>query len=419
MFRKLKEKLKGEDRGSSSNTSQQHQPQVGPSQNAPTHHHTSYSSKKDHPPSEPPSSATYAPPPGPPPNHPSSATLGSPPGPPPNYSSSSTTYAPPPGPPPNRPQPSSTSSSQFPQQPPPTWSPPPYHDWTVIPDTALLPPPPSLGYNDSPSANSTYTDYQRALTWTNAHPLWPPQNLTPAQHTAIQSGALALLKPPTYIGDLLPQPRPGHWKCRTHASTPDSSLLTNLPAYSVLHDSPLHTKASKTIYFEVKITGIGRGEAFTFSEADAGLAIGFIAPPYPTFRLPGWHRGSLAIHGDDGRKYVNDGYGGVDFTTAFKPGDVVGIGIMFSLPRNPPGYDAQAQGGEAKMLDIEGFFTRNGKKEGRWDGNEELDERSMGGAMGLKGERDLFPAIGVFGGVDFEVFFGREEWLFDPFSANE
>lgn len=34
--------------------------------------------------------------------------------------------------------------------------PPPYHDWTVIPDTALLPPPPGMSYKYSTKSNATY-----------------------------------------------------------------------------------------------------------------------------------------------------------------------------------------------------------------------------------------------------------------------
>lgn len=252
----------------------------------------------------------------------------------------------------------------------------------------------------------------RAFEWTQANPLWPPGNITPNQYAAIQNGQLALLKAPTYIGELLPQRAPGHWKCRTHTACPDSSILSNLPAYSANWDSPLRKQRPKTIYFELKVTGIG-GSRFSLSEADAGIAIGFVAPPYPTFRLPGWQRGSLAVHGDDGRKYVNDTWGGSDFTTAFKPGDVVGIGITFSLPKNPPQYTQDGQG-QGNVLDIEVFFTRNGVREGGWDGNEELDQRSEGGTVGLRGECDLFPAIGVFGGVDFEVFFARDMWLYKP-----
>ncbi|KAF2115095.1 hypothetical protein BDV96DRAFT_493656 [Lophiotrema nucula] len=395
MFKKFKEKLRHEDHqslsgaGSSSSQQQQFHPSnpfytPPPTQQPDTKASETYSTSSRPPPSHEFSSSEYAPPPGPPPSHGALASE----------------YAPPPGPPPG-----------FPSQPPPSWEPPPYHDWTVIPDNSLLPPPPSIGYESSPTANATMEDGDRAFAWTEANPLWQPQPLSPAQYSAVQNGQLALLKAPTYAGTLNPQRQPGHWKCSTHRKCGDCSILTNLPSYSAIADSPLHTQRPKTIYFELKVTGIGRG-GFSLTEAEAGIAIGFVAPPYPTFRLPGWQRGGLGVHGDDGRKYVNDTWGGSDFTTAFQPGDVVGIGMTFSPPREPPSYEQSQQG---KVLDIDVFFTRNGKKEGGWDGNEELDQRSEGGTIGLRGECDLFPAIGVFGGVDFEVYFSPESWLYNPF----
>jgi len=39
--------------------------------------------------------------------------------------------------------------------------------------------------------------------------------------------------------------------------------------------------------------------------------------------MPGWQRGSLAVHGDDGRKYINDSWGGKDFTSSFKEGETL------------------------------------------------------------------------------------------------
>jgi hypothetical protein len=406
MFKKFKDKIKGDDSSSrpSYGTDQHNLQSNNPYYNPPQgqQHSIAPTEKYQAPLGPPPNQASsskseYAAPSGPPPSH-SASSYVPPPGPPPKHESSG--YAPPAGPPPS-----------YPQQPPPSWDPPPYHDWTVIPDTALLPPPPSMGYDSSPTANASTEEGDRALAWTNMNPLWPPQNLQPSTHAAIQNGQLALLKAPSYLGDLLPQPQAGHWRCRTHAKCHDSSILTNLPMYSVFWDSPLNTQRTKTIYFELKVTGIGRG-GFSLSEADAGIAIGFVAPPYPTFRLPGWERASLGVHGDDGRKYVNDAWGGVDFTTAFKPGDTVGIGITFSVPRNPPSYEQSQQG---QMLDIDVFFTRNGVKEGGWDGNEELDARSEGGNLGLRGECDLFPAIGVFGGVNFDVFFHPSQWLYRPY----
>ncbi|KAH8728282.1 hypothetical protein GQ44DRAFT_609318 [Phaeosphaeriaceae sp. PMI808] len=393
MFKKLKEKIRGDD-SSSPQGAYQPEPQ-------PNNQYYAYFQQPQYSASP---TEKYQSPSGPPPGYNASKSEhASPLGPSPNQSSTNPSYAPLPGP----------QSSHFPQKPPPSWDPPPYHDWTVIPDTALLPPPPSIGYDSSPTANATSKEGDRALAWTNANSLWPPQTLTPATYAAIQNAQLALLKAPTFIGDLLPQRQAGHWRCRTHANCRDSSIMTNLPMYSVFWDSPITTRKPKTIYFELKVMGIGRRGVSTLAEADAGIAIGFAAPPYPTFRLPGWERASLGVHGDDGRKYVNDAWGGNDFTVAFATGDTVGIGIMFSVPSNPPSYEQQQN--QTNPLDIHVFFTRNGKKEGSWDGNEELDARSEGGNIGLVGESDLFPAIGVFGGVDFDVLFHPAQWLYKPY----
>ena len=157
------------------------------------------------------------------------------------------------------------------------------------------------------------------------------------------------------------------------------------------------------------VLGIGRaGGHQSFQEADAGVAIGFVAPPYPTWRLPGWQRGSLAVHGDDGRRYVNDPEGGADFTTAFKTGDTVGIGMVFGIPSGPNANRPKA--------DVQVFFTRNGKREDGWDLHEQRDADTgiEGGVIGLEGEHDLLGAVGVFGGCDFAVRFAPGEWMYRP-----
>jgi len=149
-------------------------------------------------------------------------------------------------------------------------------------------------------------------------------------------------------------------------------------------------------------------------EADAGVAIGFVAPPYPSWRLPGWQRGSLGVHGDDGRRYVNNTFGGADFTNMFKSGQTVGIGMTWKLPRaSQAGIDGQAPGYQPR-LDCEVFFTRNGQKDGSWDLHEELDERAEGGVNGLEGECDVFAAVGGFGAAEYEINFNPQHWLYRP-----
>jgi len=82
----------------------------------------------------------------------------------------------------------------------------------------------------------------------------------------------------------------------------------------------------------------------------------------------------------------------------------------------PPEYDqAQARTEANTPINVEIFFTRDGKIDGGWNLHEERDERDEPhGVEGLEGQNDLFPAVGVFGAVEFEVRFLEREWLFRP-----
>jgi len=156
------------------------------------------------------------------------------------------------------------------------------------------------------------------------------------------------------------------------------------------------------MYYEIHVVSMGGNDPAGAEEADAGIAIGFLAPPYPSWRLPGWHRASLGVHGDDGRRYVDNSYGGRDFTSAFRPGDVVGIGMTISPPES-----------SHSQRRVQVFFTRNGKREGGWDLHEERDrDQEEGDVRGLEGGNDVHAAVGFFGEVQFEVKFKKEDWAF-------
>lgn len=209
----------------------------------------------------------------------------------------------------------------------------------------------------------------------------------------------------------------------------DVCLFTSLPLYSALVDSPYRTGMTKTIYFEVRLLprSSPRKRSGLFwkggsdKEIEGSVALGFVAPPYPTWRLPGWQRGSLGVHGDDGRRYVNDDKEGVDFTAPFIRGDTVGLGMTFSVPTTqPPAYPGSdskiVQGPERQPLDVQVFFTRNGVRRCGWDLHEEIDieraEGMPGGVTGLEGEHDLLAAVGIFGHVECDVLFGRADWMY-------
>ena len=228
------------------------------------------------------SKEAYTPPPGPPPSH--ISQYAPPSGPPP----SSQQYAPPPGSPPGH------QHYTPPSGPPPSiGEPPPYHDWTVIPDTSTLPPPPAQGHEQPYRNNADPNEADRAHDWCMHNRLVFPHQPTSAQVAAVANGDVRLMKPREYRGDLL-MPGTGSWRGSTRAGMKDACLLTSSPLYFALADSPVHTGRSKTIYFEVEILSTG----YAGRNNESTIALGFCAMPYPTFRLPGWERGSLAVHSD-------------------------------------------------------------------------------------------------------------------------
>jgi hypothetical protein len=184
--------------------------------------------------------------------------------------------------------------------------------------------------------------------------------------------------------------------------------MSTVPLYSVIAHSPLRTGRQKTCYYEVRISKRNRSEV--------SLGLGFGASPYPTFRLPGWHRGCLAVHGDDGSKYINDRWGGKDFTSPFKPGETIGIGMRFTERdlEAPPAYDGAPKTEARTPLDVEVFLTRDGRVDGSWNLHEEGDAVEDLPVDGLEGYNDLFAVVGTFDVVEFEILFAEGEWMYRP-----
>lgn len=283
----------------------------------------------------------------------------------------------------------------------------------AVPDNALLPPPPSMFEERSPTANATYDDAARAHAWCRQTPLWRPQRLPPQTLHRIKTSDIHLTAPPgppTKQKNIhILHPSKGTTRIKTTPNCPDTLFLSDLPLYT-----PLLTTSSppqpQTIYYELKILSLTPPNRRT-GDPTAGIALGFAAPPYPPWRLPGWHRGSLAVHGDDGRRYTDNSFGGQDFTSPFKTGDTVGIGMTISpAPPSNPNPNPNVQGA---IRAVKVFFTRNGRRDGGWDVHEERDrEADAGDVRGLEGWHDLCAAVGVFGGAEFEVRMGREGWAF-------
>ncbi|XP_054641966.1 SPRY domain-containing protein 3-like [Dunckerocampus dactyliophorus] len=127
--------------------------------------------------------------------------------------------------------------------------------------------------------------------------------------------------------------------------------------------------------------------------ADAGekcyIALGLARKDYPKNRHPGWSRGSIAYHADDGKLFQGSGVGDAFGPRCFA-GDIMGCGIMFPRDFSHQGGDddgwdlevfpqpsdvqndlyASDDDDDDEGADLEGskvtvFFTRNGKVVGR------------------------------------------------------
>ncbi|QVM09425.1 hypothetical protein D8B26_004087 [Coccidioides posadasii str. Silveira] len=323
-------------------------------------------------------------------------TCDPPSGPPPGYASQNHTFSPPLGPPPH---PGATSFSQ------------PDHNWQAIPDPADLPPPPAHAYLYSNTGNATEEDAERAHAFCDNTPLTLPVGPLPEVYQAAQRASFRPVKPSEYNGSLS-VPSNGRWEGRTTIGNPDCIIWTDHPMYFARENSPLVTECSKTIYFEVTLRKLSGGTP----TQTPGFSIGYVAQPYPTWRSPGWERGSLGVFSDDGCRFINDSWGGKEFTTEFAIGETVGLGMKFyRVGETPFGVAPQppAVDGELNSFAVEVFFTRNGKLAGKWNLHEEVDAE-QGSLEGLEGDFDLHGAIGLFGGVEFEACFDPSGWKWSP-----
>ena len=356
----------------------------------------------------------FAPPPGPPPSRKPDNDYGPPPGPPPSHNAGpASDFAPPPGPPPSHdfappPGPPPSKANLDYTAPPP--GPPPSakasHDWeAAVPDTSLFPPPPAIfsGFYQSPTSNATEAEAEAGEQWCRDFPLTAPLSLDVPALAALRTSDIRLMTPATGFRGTLSWTAPGVWSGATDPAATDSCIIGYPPLYSVREHSPLVAGRPRTVYYEVTVKGGGGGNPFHHSSAtsEVNLALGFTALPYPSFRMPGWHRGSLAVHGDDGHKFINDRWGGKSFTEPFKRGETYGIGMTFRV----------VDGGR---LETEVFFTRQGRLSGSWNLHEETDAEEDLPVTGLEGYHDLSCAVGTYKAVAFDVVFDPARWLYKP-----
>nr|XP_019047055.1 endosome protein [Kwoniella bestiolae CBS 10118]OCF25985.1 endosome protein [Kwoniella bestiolae CBS 10118] len=137
---------------------------------------------------------------------------------------------------------------------------------------------------------------------------------------------------------------------------------------SVMANLPL-PKLNEVYYWEVKMYD---------KPSTTEVAIGLATKPYPSFRLPGWNKYSVAYFASDGFKSHNYPFTASSYGPSLNEGDVLGVGYK---PRT----------GTV-------FFTRNGRK---------MDDAYTG----LQ-RLNLFPTIGANGPCTIHVNLGQAGFVF-------
>ncbi|KAJ9664687.1 Protein ssh4 [Neophaeococcomyces mojaviensis] len=199
-------------------------------------------------------------------------------------------------------------------------------------------------------------EYLRAKAFIQANPPeTTPTDISLSQFLAIQEKGVSAweFEPELEIANCFVE-------ARTEIEFFDSvcSVQSNLPI----------PKQNEVYYWEAKIYD---------KPENSLISIGLTTKPYPLFRLPGFHKTSLAYLSSGHRRY-NQPFNGVPYGPEYVQGDVVGVGYR---PRT----------GSI-------FFTRNGKK---------LEEV----AHNLK-TQNFFPTVGANGPCTVHVNFGQMGFVF-------
>ncbi|EED22223.1 endosomal SPRY domain protein, putative [Talaromyces stipitatus ATCC 10500] len=200
------------------------------------------------------------------------------------------------------------------------------------------------------------TEYLRAKAFIQANPPETMQtDISLSQFLAIQEKGVSAwqFEPELEIANCFVE-------ARTEIEFFDSecSVQTNLPV----------PKQNEVYYWEAKI----------YDKPESTLiSIGMTTKPYPLFRLPGFHKTSVAYQSTGERRY-NQPFKSPSYGPEYNQGDVIGVGYR---PRS----------GTI-------FFTRNGKK---------LEDV----VHGLKSP-NFFPTVGANGPCTIHVNFGQMGFVF-------
>jgi len=126
--------------------------------------------------------------------------------------------------------------------------------------------------------------------------------------------------------------------------------------------TPLCTRSH---YFEIEIIDPG---------SSCYIAIGLARKDYPKNRHPGWNKGSIAYHADDGKVFMGSGVGD-PFGPRCNKGDIMGCGVLF-----PRDFEFRSDSEEESEVPTEAVYslgeeTDSGEEEEYWQPQQKQGEK--------------------------------------------
>ncbi|XP_023326347.1 SPRY domain-containing protein 3 isoform X2 [Eurytemora carolleeae] len=128
--------------------------------------------------------------------------------------------------------------------------------------------------------------------------------------------------------------------------------------------TPLCTRSH---YFEIEIIDPG---------SNCYIAIGLARKDYPKNRHPGWNKGSIAYHADDGKVFMGSGVGD-PFGPRCNKGDIMGCGVLFPRDYEFRSDSEEEEEGESlqEVVYSLGEETDSGDEDDYWQPNNKQGEK--------------------------------------------